>query len=283
MSQRNILTDIDLDELSGVGVPAQEGATAAFIKSKTLIATVAGDPAVKTAPKEPAVTTIDNTADLAKANDQIAVLTKANARMTALLGLTADERAYFERLPAVEQDAHITKGTTKATAAALVAADEVVYTDGRGQTFRKSDDPRWIQMAKDNDELRKTSAAAELRADQAEFSKQAVALFKHTAGTDVVKTAVYRAVRSIGDAALRKEALELLERADMAGKYISDRQSLGGSGEPVPQSPEAQIYELATKAMKADPKAFPTFEDAQAHVVANTAEGQSLYKAMRGL
>jgi hypothetical protein len=93
----------------------------------------------------------------------------------------------------------------------LAAKDSVVYTDDKGTEYKKSDDPRLVQMAKDADADRTLAKTERGAREKVELEKRADTELKNLPGEQAVKVAVLKAVDGIEDEEVRKSAHELLK------------------------------------------------------------------------
>lgn len=238
-----------------------------------------GEPSA-TAPKE---TSMTKTAAEQAAEQQAEALAKAQAdlaRANSILSLNAEERSHFDKMAgdAAAQDAFLALNAGLRKVAIQKAAEEnaVVYTAADGTEYRKSDDPRLVQMAKNNDLLAKgLNASLEAQAE-AQFKKQANDELKHLPGTEAEKVAMLKSIAAIPDQATRDAALKSLKAgSDALAKNFNTLGTTagadGGGGDA--QTPTAQLNALAKK-YAADNKM--DFAKAYTAVLA-TPEGDRLY------
>jgi hypothetical protein len=105
---------------------------------------------------------------------------KEVTKLRALADMNDAQKAHFGKLGAADQEAFIamapeSRALAVATAVEKAAGDNpVVYTSRNGSEYRKSDDPRLVQMAKDRDA---DIAAAEV-AKAAQLEAEAITLAK---------------------------------------------------------------------------------------------------------
>ena len=155
-----------------------------------------------------------------EAQDKITLLKNQLALAILMGGLSDAQEAHHATLDEAGQTAFLAKSAEERnaviTAIAKAAADEnaEVYKAKDGTVFTKSDDPRMVKMAKDNDILAAQLAkAAETTANQ-DVAKRATELFKNMTGTPAAQTALLKSVEGIADEAVRKEVLEILAKND---------------------------------------------------------------------
>ena len=214
-------------------------------------------------------------ADLQKANEM-------NKRLEAIVGLTAEERAHFDKMATpAEQDAFLAlnSGLRKVAIQKAAEANAVGYTAADGTEYRKSDDPRLIKMAQQADadrlELRKSQEAAAT----AEFKKTAATDLAHLPGTEDEKVAMLKAISAIPDEAQRDAALKALKAGSSA---LSKNFKPGGTSDPGAGgsgdgAESAQGLLDAAVQKHATEKNLPL---SKAYVeVLSTAEGAKLYDA----
>lgn len=180
-------------------------------------------------------------------NQKLADLTKQNERNAAVIALTAPERAHFDALDKAAQDEFLALDAAKRAEAITKAADKdaVVYTALDGTTFRKSDDARLVQMAKDRDEDRRELIKQRAVNEQSALEKRAEAELPSLPGTVQVRAAVLKALDGIADEATRKAAHEAVAAGDKAIKAAFD--TVGSkSGAPISDA-EKELDSLAKR------------------------------------
>lgn len=278
--EKHDLVDLEIDLLSGVDRPAQEPATVDVIKTATPLNTP------KTDPQEPTVTTSQT--DIAKANERVSDLEKSVAthqrllkNKEALLALTDEQRRYFQALPGADQDVCFDKGAAEvlAKAVALVNADTVVFTSKAGHVFRKSDDHRLVDAIKAADAAAEKLEKAATEAQAVTLEKRAVELLKSVPGSAGAKGALLRAIEGITDEAVRKEALDILTKANAAAAVVTSQQvyAFNGHDDSAPESPLGKIEKLAKSALKANPDKYNGSYEVAYDAVLETPEGERLY------
>ena len=143
-------------------------------------------------------------------------LEKVNADLTiakAIGDLNDLEKAHYTTLDEEGQTAFLTASpeVRKSTLDNIAAEDAVVYTDTQGAEYKKSDDDRLVQMAKDRDEDRKLAKADREKSETLELQKRADTELNHLPGEQAVKVAVLKAIDTIEDEEVKKSAKALLK------------------------------------------------------------------------
>lgn len=218
-----------------------------------------------------------NADDVKKAEDQSKLddLQKQNDRLTAVNGLSADQRAHFDSLSGDEADAFLAKSADERGAILknLADADSVVYTAKDGSEFRKSDDPRLVEMAKRNDAATEQLAKAEELRKADDLRKRGNAEFGNLNGDDVAKGALLGAIEGISDETLRTQVLTMVKANDAGLAKAFERQ--GTTQAPDTNASADEKLDALAKKYVADNQGT-TIE--QAHVaVLETPEGAELY------
>lgn len=158
--------------------------------------------------------------------------------------LTDAQKAHFSDLDEDGQTTYLGK-SVKERQAVITKAEEdnaVVYTDVRGNEFRKSDDPRLVQMAKDRDEDRKELIKARAERSQEGFEKRASETLSNLPGELATHAAVIQAIDGIEDEDVRKAAHEAIVAGNKAMKAAFT--TTGGSG-TVETDAEKELDNLA--------------------------------------
>ena len=216
----------------------------------------------------------DKGAELEK---KAAELQKNCDRLTAIVGLSADQRTHFDTLSGADQDAFLAKSSDERDAVLknLADADPVVYTTTDGDELRKSAGETVIKMAKRADDLAKQLAKQEALAKRAELEKRASDEFPNLRGETVEKAALLGAVESISDEAVRGKVTEMLKAHDAGLGKAFERQ--GTQSAPSDNSPSAQLDDLAKAYAKDNDVDITKAYDE----VLKTAEGSRLYEEHR--
>jgi hypothetical protein len=136
---------------------------------------------------------------------------KQIAELQALAGMTDAQKAHYGKLggDAKEAFAKADNAGRASLIAAAAGSDPVIYTAKNGAEYRKSDDPRLVQMAKDNDAMlaaTEIEKAARLEVEALNLAKS----WTHMPGTIEEKTAKAKDLLA-APAAARAAALEAIE------------------------------------------------------------------------
>ena len=145
-----------------------------------------------------------------------------------------------------ELEAEVETLTTERDALKAEKEDEVVYTGADGETYRKSDDPRLVKLAKQHDER-----AEELKAEK--FRDTAKSKLSHLPGTDDDKVELLKAIDGIEDEDVRKRLMEGLVAKD--GQLEPWYEQIGGTGvrkSVDDDAPEQQLDKMARELAKAE-------------------------------
>lgn len=207
------------------------------------------------------------------AQEKLEALQKRAERAERLAELTDAQRALFAKMDQKEQDRFLTLKPEQRQSEVEKAAekDSVVYTDLDGQSFRKSDDPRLVAMAKRADEDRKARLGAEAQSRVERLQKRASEELKNLPGTAEDKALLLGAVETIP--AEKRGAIEAILKAHNAN-LSKAFETLGTSNVPAAGTPEGEIEAIAKRIRVENPKLSP----AQAYVKAlETPEGRQLY------
>lgn len=211
--------------------------------------------------------------------EQIVALQKRAERAEKALSLSTAERELFNKMDASKQDLFLSLSPEGRATEVAKAADSnpVVYTDSKGRQFRKNDDNRLVELAKDADEARQASIAAENRSRLERISKRASDL-KHLPGKDTDRVLLVEAVEKMStEQQVAINAMLDKMNTDFAKAFSSIGTSAGPSADA--DSPEAQLEALAKSIKDKE----PTLTDAQAYAkAAKSTAGQELYRKMRG-
>lgn len=201
----------------------------------------------------------------------IADLTTRAERAEAISKLSADERGLFDGLNADGQTSFLAKSAGER--ADLVRnskdANSVVFKSRSGVEYRKNDDPRLVQMAKDRDSdaERIEKAANELAMER--LTKRAEAEMAHCPGTPEVRAGILKALDGVPGATEFVKAAE----ASLAQAFKSS----GSKGDGSDVTKAADRYEAMAKKYAADNKV--SIEQARSDVL-DTPEGAALYAEM---
>lgn len=215
-------------------------------------------------------------ADLKKRDEEIALL-------KAVIDLTPEHRAHYDTLPANRQEDFVRKSHAERSAdlEAVEKGNPVIYTDGLGAEYRKSDDPRLVAMAKERDTERDEVAKMRTDAEQATFEKAAETTLGLIPGEKVVKVALVRVIsKNIDDEETRGKVLEMLEAANKVYRMALGTQGVSDTLAPANTS-IAKAADVLAQAVDACAKAEGISKAKATEKVLATAEGQRLYDAAR--
>lgn len=180
-------------------------------------------------PKE-SVMTEEEKARLAKAE---AIATMNDAQKAHHAGLDDEAAAKFRDMSADDRDAVVEKA-----AKAAKSDDPVVYKSATsGAEFRKSDDPRLVDMAKREDEREAELLKARELAEETAHKSFAGEVLKNFSGEDKARFALAKAVSGIDDAETRDAVKSALKGANEALGMVSKNKGFtaggDGQGDPV--------------------------------------------------
>lgn len=149
-------------------------------------------------------------AELKAAKEQI-------ARLSKMADMTDAEKAFMKGLPADQQDAFLNAPAAERVQTVQKAndANAVVYKTDDGREFRKSDDPRLVAMAKQNDETMRELRKARQEQAEANFAKRADDEIPHLPGTAAERGALLKAIDAMPPEA-KEAALKSLKAGSNA-------------------------------------------------------------------
>ena len=184
----------------------------------------------------------------------------------------------FDALAETDQVEFITKSVAVQEAEVQNAqlANAVIHKDRNGIEYRKDDDPRLVQMAKDADEQAKS--IKKMQEDNSDLRLQKmVDEYKFLPGTDEARTALVKAVDGISDAELKKSAFEILKSKNANnGRMFQTTGTTGnGSAELEKGNVETEFDDLIKKNMEANPGII---EEQAWDNVLQTTEGAAAYE-----
>ena len=287
------VTKFTLYEISAVGKPAQEPALIALSKSaaaeyqKALANKPAseqpeGDPVSDDLKKQ--IEDLQKKLDEQKASNDTLVAQQQETitRLNKEAAMSPDVRKYYDGLSDTDKGLFLAKSATVQEAEVQNAqlANAVIYKDANGIEYRKSDDPRLIQMAKDADEQRAVLKKLEDQNSDLALQKQ-LDEFKHLPGDEASRRALLKSVNAIEDEEERKNALATLKSHDAnLSKFfqVTGTTANGDGQEPTAttfvKSGSTKLDELVKAHMKDNPgtpveKAFDA--------VLQTPEGEAAY------
>lgn len=161
-----------------------------------------------------------NAADLAKAN-KIAAMNDV-------------QKAHYNSLSEIDKEVFLAKSIDEQNAIIknLESANPVVYKAADGSEFRKNDDPRLVAMAKAADANAKVAKAATEALEKSDLEKRAAEMFPNSPGTVEEKGAMLKALESISDETVRKNAIASAKAGDAALAAAFTRKGHGGGSNP---------------------------------------------------
>lgn len=285
MAPRRIMKEFSIFEISGVDQPAQAPALMTLMKSRVPGGKVAGEPGGGQAKEDSMSRTQEELqAELTKAAEDKAKLEAALAKAEAIAKMTDAEKAAMEDMDEAEKAKFVAAKPEdrEKEVAKRAEANPVVYKcRATGAEFRKSDDPRLIDLAKradaDADELKK------MRDDALDetFAKRAQTELAKMPGELAVKSALLKAVAGIKDDKLREGVGEMLKSTQsklsvMLKEVGTSRDDTSGDDADgdVRKAAETGLDKLAKEYMAKHTGV--TFQKAYDAVLA-TPEGQRLY------
>lgn len=199
-------------------------------------------------------------------------MTKRAERAEKVAGLSDQHRNHFRVLKGedAEQFLAATDGERDATIRKAQEANQVVYTAEDGTEYRKSDDPRMINLAKALDSEKKKRQAADAAACKADLEKRASEL-EHIPGDLNARVALLKGIDTLPEAE-RKTALEALKAQNtrLSGAF----KSVGTSAAPATDDVQDELDRMASDIAKRD---NITFQAAYAKAL-ETPAGQKLYE-----
>ena len=278
------MREFRIDEISGVDVPAQQGALAAIMKRATPEDTITVKGHVHdldTFTKAVIETLEKGEPNMPEDTPQITEPTletvqAENQRLTAIVGLSTEERAHFDALPEDMRSTFLGKSAAdrRAEIVAKNDADPVAYTTTDGVEIRKSQGEAVISIAKSNDELRKANAELIKAREQANLEKRVKEELPNLSASVQARVELLKAVDAIENGDVQKAALAALKSADNAikGAYRTLGHG-GGLGEP--SSDEDSLDKMAKSIQEKEPNL--SFEQAYAKAL-TSPEGREIYR-----
>ena len=187
-------------------------------------------------PKKPDATPTveDLQKSLDDANKNLSTLTEELKLAKSVSELNDAHKAHYLTLKGSEAIGFLAKSVEDKDAVieALKSDDPVVYKSSvTGMQFRKSDDPRLIEMAKSTDADRATLQKQQADLEFAQLEKRAATEIPHLPGTVANHIALLKAVDTIEDQIQRDEVIALLKAQD--AKLGKNFEVVGEGGEPV--------------------------------------------------
>lgn len=203
---------------------------------------------------------------LTKSQGEVTTLTSDLEKANQLAAMNDAEKAFMAKLDKEDEKDKFRMASKKERIAQMAKADDadpVVYkSEIDGTEFRKSDDPRLVEMAKRDDA--REAEMKKLRDENADagFKKTAETTLSNLPGDLEVRVAIAKAIDGIEDEAMRKKAYESLSAKNVAaGKTTT---TLGRDGITKGDADDVDLMKrddaadeldrLTEEVMKADPK-----------------------------
>lgn len=214
---------------------------------------------------------------LAKAKKDLVASKAALKTAVKLGGLTDTEKSHHAKLGEEGQATFLGKSHTERNVdiEEALKADPVIYTTESGVEFRKSDDSRMVDMAKENDQLAKRLNTEVEAGSVAKLEKRAETELGNLTGTVETRAAILKSIDSIEDEAVRTEAMKTLVAKNVANKGAFVAKGQGGpSSVSAGGSADDQLDTLAKEHLAANTGS--TFAKSYQAVLATPA-GEALY------
>lgn len=264
-----ILCGLQIDEISAVDEPAQEGAKITMLKRKNTENDKGTDMETKDTGN------IDSKVNIKKS---MAKLSAELGRLKNVVALNPKERIFFEDLVEDEQasflgaKSDVRMAKMDAVSHKAKVNDPIVYTTLDGLKLYKSAGDVLIQMAKVNDDLKTRLDDAEAVLDREKLEKRANIELAHMPGTVRERAALLKAVDSMADP-LKEGAMKILvaQNKNMQRAY----KTFGVSISPSDDDSSVDKMDKMAKALM-DKNPGMTIEKAGAQVLL-TPEGSDLY------
>ena len=170
-------------------------------------------------------------ADLAKAKEDLVKAEADKADAEALAKMTDAEKAFMDKMS--DDDAKKKfKGMSKMERMKMMRKaddeDPEVYKSASGEVFRKSDDPRLVEMAKREDAREKEMAELRKSREEDQFRKTAETDYAHIPGDVEVRMALAKAIEKSDEDDEMKEKM----RQSMKGKNDAAKRDMKTNGKP---------------------------------------------------
>ncbi|WEX10287.1 hypothetical protein [Chelativorans sp. AA-79] len=210
----------------------------------------AGDPAGDHVSKGKGSNMPDDVKKVADLEKQVADLT---ATLSNVLKMSKAEREHLDDMDDDEKEEFLrmSPADRKAKMKKRAEDDPVVYKSSDGMEFRKSDDPRLVEMAKRADESDKVAKAEREARELTELKKRASDDFGHLPGTVEAKANVLKAMGTM-DEEVRKNLETILSTAEKLAKNgFGMIGTLPGNAAGA-ETPEGQLQKRAEEIKKAE-------------------------------
>jgi hypothetical protein len=177
-----------------------------------------------------------------------------NTKLSNLLSMSKAERDHLDDVDDDDEKEEFLRATPaerKAKMKKRADNDPVVFKSADGTEFRKSDDPRLVEMAKRADESDKVAKAERDARQMSELTKRASDEFSHLPGTADAKAGILKAMSSMPEEVQKNletilKASEKMVATGFAMKGVMD----GSTSDST--SPEAQLEKKAKEIEKAE-------------------------------
>lgn len=171
---------------------------------------------------------------------------KAELAKAKSIGELSDiEKAHYESLDDSAKEDFLSKSVVERADVIELAKskDAVIYTAEDGSEYRKSDDPRLVSMAKQRDEDRKALKKAEQEREDVMFLKRANEECNNLPGATETHVAILKALDTIQDADVKKDALKVLKAHNSSMSTIF--KSTGTTQAPTSNDAAGELEALA--------------------------------------
>ena len=259
----NQIDELEIDEISAVDSPAQEGAKKKIIKVAIKKDKGENDMSKKqenkdiekaTETKKTNESSTSNTNDgekkLESVEKKLDELTKENETLKAGTKLTGEQKEYFDSLKDDEKEEFIKAENKDEIIAKSKEEDKVIYTAKDGKEYRKSDGEEAIKNIKKYDELQEKVEKLEQEKSQDELEKRAEATFPNIKGSKKVKAILLKAIDDEKDEEIQKELKDTLKSCNDTIKNITSFVGSGGEESKGYTDAEKEYDEAVAKYMK---------------------------------
>ncbi|HVH39237.1 MAG TPA: XkdF-like putative serine protease domain-containing protein [Gemmatimonadaceae bacterium] len=194
--------------------------------------------------------------------EKIAELEKRYERIS---NLSATEFTVWKSLPVTDREAFLAKSHADRQPAieSFEKANAVEYTADNGTVYRKSDDPRLVDLAKQAD-------AANRRANEADLAKRAT---ETLGGASDIQRAIVKAIEAIKDGTEREKATEYIKGLVATSRIDKAADGFASDDSDKPTGPAAEFDALTEKYAKDN----NVTKSAARVAVMKTPEGRRLY------
>jgi hypothetical protein len=191
--------------------------------------------------------------DVKKVADLEKQVADLNSRLTNILTMSKADRDHLDELEGDEKEKYLRMSPEERKAKVKKSTEDnpVVFKSADGTEFRKSDDPRLVDMAKRADESDKIAKDERDKREMSDLTKRASDEFGHLPGTPVAKAAILKAMGTMTEE-VRKDLEGILKAAEkMVASGFAMKGVMDGSTADT-SSPEAQLKKRAEEIQKAE-------------------------------